>query len=820
MLASTRNADWRPFRLTPDAEFVYISRAQLDAYSRLFSAIHDQQQYLLLTGVPGTGKTLFLRRLLLDLENAGIVVCAFWNPVSSPNQLWEACCERVGLNVDPSQNMDVQSALLGRLQEDSASMVLLLDEADAIRNPVLESIARLIAGCPGKKAAVSILFCGQPALETRLRVLGMAATIATNIRLEPLHRREVKHFIRHHLRAQAGRIEYQFSPEAVERIIAHCGGLPAQINILCSGALFLAELEEQTMVTSEMIDKLVADRCMGSGGPLTNVVFTPAAEAVMARVKGLKIFDNPSDLPTPDPEAHTARPLDYSRADRNTVHATHPSDRVDTSFAENSRFQALDPATDVDLPTIDVTEGAAPPGSPGDGSSDPSSDGFAGYEESDDSTTTDHDAGEPAPTALPRGPGPGDLQTLDLSRFPLDRIGEEAIIRAPHQRLHALDPHAVQTPIVEYRPAPQARSSRQRLRLRLLSTPLPWLAMLLLAVTSGGVYISNGRIAQASTWIEAAGSDIASWLDRFRRSWTPSRATIASKLPEESTRPSTDDDNVALSQTREVDSSAELTIHAEPSTPATSIVEVEASDRSSREHPPVLAQPAETSLPHRPAPEEVVSLKTSLELAGLKASPELAGLKTSPELAGLKASPELAGLKTSAELAGLKTSPEGGQGRPQACPRSYDAAIWTNCVGEVTFPDGFKYVGEFRDGQYHGQGTATSPDGEKYVGALKDGKRDGRGSGIYPDGRRYVGDWRDDKANGQGTAMLPDGKKYVGEFRDGQYHGQGTMSYSDGRKYIGEWRDNRRNGQGIEYRHDGSILRSGIWENENFVRRK
>ncbi len=270
MLASTSNLDRQPFRLTPDPKFVYISPAQLVAYSRLFRAIHKQQECLLLTGDPGTGKTLFLRRLLLDLENAGITVCAFWNPVSNAHQLWEACCKRIGLNVDPSQETDLRSALLGSLKENAASMALLLDEADAIPMLVLEAITSHFAACPGEKAAVSILLCGQPALETRLQILGLAASIATSIRLEPLHRQEIAHFIRHHLDAQAGDVEYQFSPEAVERIIAHCGGLPAQINTWCSGALLLAELEGQTTVTAEIIDELTADNWMASSSSPTN----------------------------------------------------------------------------------------------------------------------------------------------------------------------------------------------------------------------------------------------------------------------------------------------------------------------------------------------------------------------------------------------------------------------------------------------------------------------------------------------------------------------------------------------------------------------
>ena len=46
---------------------------------------------------------------------------------------------------------------------------------------------------------------------------------------------------------------------------------------------------------------------------------------------------------------------------------------------------------------------------------------------------------------------------------------------------------------------------------------------------------------------------------------------------------------------------------------------------------------------------------------------------------------------------------------------------WANCYGTFIFPDGAKYVGEFKDGKPHGQGTMTSSDGTKYVGEFKDG---------------------------------------------------------------------------------------------------
>jgi len=56
------------------------------------------------------------------------------------------------------------------------------------------------------------------------------------------------------------------------------------------------------------------------------------------------------------------------------------------------------------------------------------------------------------------------------------------------------------------------------------------------------------------------------------------------------------------------------------------------------------------------------------------------------------------------------------------------------CYGTYTFPDGTKYVGQYRDDKRNGQGTYTFADGRKYVGEFRDDKRDGQGSLFSPDG--------------------------------------------------------------------------------------
>ena len=57
---------------------------------------------------------------------------------------------------------------------------------------------------------------------------------------------------------------------------------------------------------------------------------------------------------------------------------------------------------------------------------------------------------------------------------------------------------------------------------------------------------------------------------------------------------------------------------------------------------------------------------------------------------------------------------------------------------------------------------------------------------IWENGSRYVGEWKDGKKHGQGTYTSGkgegEGDKYVGEFKDGVPNGQGTYTTSSGGK--------------------------------------
>lgn len=111
-----------------------------------------------------------------------------------------------------------------------------------------------------------------------------------------------------------------------------------------------------------------------------------------------------------------------------------------------------------------------------------------------------------------------------------------------------------------------------------------------------------------------------------------------------------------------------------------------------------------------------------------------------------------------------------------------------NCYGEITSSNGARYVGEFKDGIYSGEGAL-----------------------FFANGAKYSGEFSNGKFNGKGMLTTPKGTIYFGDFKDGKPHGFGTAVNSNGEKLVGEFKDGKPSGQGISYSADGAILKEGIW---------
>ena len=160
--------------------------------------------------------------------------------------------------------------------------------------------------------------------------------------------------------------------------------------------------------------------------------------------------------------------------------------------------------------------------------------------------------------------------------------------------------------------------------------------------------------------------------------------------------------------------------------------------------------------------------------------------------------------------------------------KHFDEVIkWTNCHGTAISPKGHKYIGEFYDGKFHGQGIFRYK-GREYVGQWKDGKKHGQGAYSFANGDQYIGGWKNNKYFGQGIYIYADGDKYVGEWKKDKYntpdnlrerHGYGMVTYDNGDQYVGEWKKGLRHGKGT-FTYTNGKIEKGVWKKDKLVQSK
>ena len=167
--------------------------------------------------------------------------------------------------------------------------------------------------------------------------------------------------------------------------------------------------------------------------------------------------------------------------------------------------------------------------------------------------------------------------------------------------------------------------------------------------------------------------------------------------------------------------------------------------------------------------------------------------------------------------------------KKHAEPQIANACDSGDCINGIgkQIKNSYTYIGEFKNGKKHGQGTKTWLNGDKYIGQWENNKPHGVGTGIRR-GAKYEGDWKNGRRNGKGTCVWPSGSRYKGEWKDDKKHGKGTNIFPDGNKYVGKWKNGKRHGRATTYtnfsfgkkrrrpknNNDYDRIRRRVWEND------
>jgi general secretion pathway protein A len=255
----------KPFTITPNPHFVFLSTVHREAFARLLYGVDSHAGFIALTGEVGTGKTTMLRTLLAQLDPHKYRSALIFNSCMSAEQLLAGICREFGIEADEQNRFGWLDALNRFLIEQNSAgvtVVLVVDEAQNLAPDVLEQV-RMISNLETERdKLIQIILAGQPELNDVLKrhdLRQLNQRITVRCRLTPMKLDETARYINHRLKISGSRIPDIFPRDAVKRIYRFSRGIPRLINVVCEQALVMAWTRESRSVSPSIAAEVIAE---------------------------------------------------------------------------------------------------------------------------------------------------------------------------------------------------------------------------------------------------------------------------------------------------------------------------------------------------------------------------------------------------------------------------------------------------------------------------------------------------------------------------------------------------------------------------------
>jgi general secretion pathway protein A len=275
----------RPFPPAPDASLYYPATLHEAALNALQRALVDDEGLLLVTGVPGTGKTLLgytlLERVRQDYDS--VFLTNAW--LADRLSLLQAILYDLGLPFETGGEQVLRLRLMDHLLTTCAAgrrTLVIVDEAHYLGPDLLEELRLLGNLEAGAGKAVQVVLLAQPTLAAVLQrpeLTALRQRLAVRVELSPLGLEEACDYILHHLRQAGGDPQKVIDEAAVEALARGAQGIPRLLNQATHQALLLADSGDLPLVDTEAALEALSVLGLGDGADET-----PASEDSSLRV--------------------------------------------------------------------------------------------------------------------------------------------------------------------------------------------------------------------------------------------------------------------------------------------------------------------------------------------------------------------------------------------------------------------------------------------------------------------------------------------------------------------------------------------------------
>jgi general secretion pathway protein A len=277
----------RPFDLTPNPRYLFLSTKHREALSHLHYGISGRKGITVLVGDAGTGKTTLVHTALEQQRAEHTCAVYLSNPLLTRSEFFEFLAWGFGLDAGAEASktrfvLELTRTLLAR-REAGGTSALVIDEAQCLPYELMEEI-RLLANIEtASDKLLPVVMVGQPELADRLNepsLRQLKQRVALRCFLPALDAPETVAYISNRVSVAGGNSDQLFTGAAIDTIFEHSRGIPRTVSVICDNALLNGFAADERPVGRETVLEVCRDFDLSSAG-------TPAASVAPALPPGM-----------------------------------------------------------------------------------------------------------------------------------------------------------------------------------------------------------------------------------------------------------------------------------------------------------------------------------------------------------------------------------------------------------------------------------------------------------------------------------------------------------------------------------------------------
>ncbi len=253
----------KPFPLSSDSKFFFLSSSQKKALELLTDTVSQRKGYMTVLGEFGLGKTTLIQAFLREASQGNLKTIPLLNSNISFEELLRFLCRELGLPGESEGQPGLSYQLiqgLRRAYEAGTNVVLLIDEAHDMPEETLESLRMVSNQKVPSENPIQIVFIGQPEFWETLGhhdLRQLKQRIGVRILLLPLTPKESREYITSRIEKAGGRVKAIFTRGALDKIIRQAGGRPGKINILSNKVLIRGYERAQKPISGKIVKEVI-----------------------------------------------------------------------------------------------------------------------------------------------------------------------------------------------------------------------------------------------------------------------------------------------------------------------------------------------------------------------------------------------------------------------------------------------------------------------------------------------------------------------------------------------------------------------------------